>query len=153
MADAIGLASGVLTLVTSAFTSCQTVYKLLKDFIDAPSHIRSLTKDLEDFFQILGTLQALLEDEETAPGVVRPTVTNNLQSVLDNCILVFNDLSVIVQEFKERWHTERTKDWIHLKWSFKHKSIEELSNTLAAHKITLNLAISVASLLVSKSTI
>ena len=150
MAEAVGFASGVITLVATAYTSCQVTYNAIRSIQDAPKHISILVSDLEDFYLVLGTLQALLNDEETSQGVTQPATSSNLSKVVTDCIAVFNGISCIVNEYQDLSKAPKSKSasrtWRRVRWTFKEKEIERMKRNLVACKVTLNMAVSVANL-------
>ena len=60
MAEAIGVASAIITLVSTAYATCRKLHSNFDGMINAPKHIRIISSDLQDFYLVLGTLQALL---------------------------------------------------------------------------------------------
>lgn len=146
MAEAVGVASAVITLVSAAYTSCRTLYETLGGIRDTPMHIHSISGDLEDFYCVLGTIQAILDDPDSAPGLLLPTTSENLTRVLKNSLTVFSDVSMIIQSYTTQGNAVNVSAWQRLKWTFKEKEIDDLRKSLLAHKMTLNMAISVANL-------
>ncbi|CAK7226466.1 hypothetical protein SEUCBS140593_006249, partial [Sporothrix eucalyptigena] len=56
MAEAIGLVSGLLTLVNVAFQSTVTLYQTLKSIHYHPKHVRDLLDELDDLGKVLRSL-------------------------------------------------------------------------------------------------
>ena len=102
--------------------------------------------DLEDFYLVLGTIQAILDDKDSAQGILQPMTSENLVGVLKNSMVVFSDISAIVKSYTTQGNSVDSSRWQRLKWTFKEKDVEDLRKTLLAHKMTLNMAISVANL-------
>ena len=144
MADAIGLTAAILTLVTTAYSSCQKLYSTFDGIRDAPKHIAVITKDLEDFYLVLGTIQALLDDDEFSAGIVQYAQSKNLCKVLEDCISVFKDFEIIISEYQAHSKDPAFRTWQRLKWTFKESKIKDLRTNLSGCKATLNLAISIA---------
>ena len=146
MAEAIGAASSVITLVITAYQSCKTLYDTLSAIRHAPTHIHHMSCDLEDFYLVLGTIQAILDDKDSAQGILQPMTSDNLVGVLKNSMVVFSDISAIVKSYTTQGNFVDSSRWQRLKWTFKEKDVEDLRKTLLAHKMTLNMAISAANL-------
>ena len=146
MAEVIGLASGIATLIAATYTSCQTLSNTIDGIKSAPKYVGVIGKDLQDFYRILGTLQALLDDGESTAGIVQSATSENLSRVLENSISIFADINKIVSDFSSHGSSTEVKLWRRIRWTFKDKEVGELRRNLTAHKITLNLAISVANL-------
>ncbi len=58
MAETVGLTSAIVSLVTTAYTSCQKLYSTFDGARNAPKHIATISNDLEDFYLVLGTFQS-----------------------------------------------------------------------------------------------
>ena len=144
MAEAIGLTSAILSLVTTAYSSCQKLYSTFDGVRNAPKHIAVISNDLEDFYLVLGTIQALLDDEEFSVGLVQYAQSKNLCKVLEDCISVFKDFETIISEYQAHSKDPATGTWQNLKWTFKESKIKDLRRNLSGCKATLNLAISTA---------
>ena len=144
MAEAVGLTSAIVTLVTTAYSSCQELYSTFDGVRNAPKHIAVISNDLQDFYLVLGTIQALLDDEDFSAGIAQHSHTENLCKVLKDCIRVFNELNIIISNYQAHNRDSATGTWQRLKWTFKESEIKTLRSDLMGCKAILNLAISVA---------
>ena len=144
MAEAVGLASAIVSLVSTAYSSCQKLYNTFDGLRNAPKHIATISNDLEDFYLVLGTIQELLNDEEFSASVVQYAQSENLCGVLSHCLTIFEDLNVIISEYQGHSKDLKTGSWQRLKWTFKRSKVDDLRNNLMGCKATLNMAISVA---------
>lgn len=151
MAEAIGAAASVITLVTTVYQSCKTLHDTLGAIRNAPRHIYYILSDLEDFYRVLGTIQAILDDEDSAQGILQPPSSHNLTKVLKNSLVVFSDISALLKSYSKQGNAVNASTWQRMEWTFKEKDVEDLRKTLLAHKMTLNMAISVANLSVGVS--
>ena len=98
MAEAIGLSSAILSLVTTAYSSCQKLHSTFNRIRNAPKHIAVISSDLEDFYLVLGRVQTLLDDEELSAGIVQYAQSEDLCKVLKDCVLVFKDFEPIISK-------------------------------------------------------
>ena len=146
-AEALGLASAVNTLVATAYSSCQKVDSIFEGARNAPKHIKALSSDLEDFYLVLGTLQALLDDEDFSPGVIRQAISLNLCKALENCIAIFKNIRIVASEYQIHHKRSEPGTWQRLKWTFKESEISSFRRDLMGCKSTLNMSISLANLL------
>ncbi|ERF74439.1 hypothetical protein EPUS_06617 [Endocarpon pusillum Z07020] len=144
MAEPVSLAASLITIAATASELCQTVYQTLSALSEVPKQLCYIHSDLEDFYKVLGTLQALLRDEETVGGVVQPITSINLQNVLNNSVVIFKELACLIKPFEEQGGSTTLTLWQRVKWVFREKERLELRKMLIANKITLNLAISIA---------
>ena len=105
MAEVIGIASGLLTLVNTTIRSCKTLYRFVNDFKEASAHMRMILSDLQDLENVLQTLEALLKDDDLAHGVISPASSLNLEDVLYRCDLVLKETDAQLKELQQ----ERSK--------------------------------------------
>lgn len=150
LAEFIGLVSGSVTLVATAYRSCQALLGALDGTKNAPKHVHTIRNDLNDFYQVLGTLQAMHDHESTA-GIVQSATSENLSEVLENSLLFLKSISNVINGISYYGFSMKGKLWRRLRKAFKEKEVEELRRILTAHKITLNLVISIANLSVPGS--
>jgi hypothetical protein len=59
----------------------------------------AVASDLQAFYTLLSTIQALLNDEETRAGLLHPTTTSDVQDVLKNIMSIFQSFYDIVKEY------------------------------------------------------
>ena len=145
MAEAVGLAASVMTLVSVAYKSCKSLIDTITRLDDAPKHVHAIANDLEDFYHLLGTLQAVLDEEDSAAGIIEPAMSGHLSQALKHCLEVLKTTNLIIAEYDDR---DRSIVGLHLwkrvKWTFKEKEIDDVRKELAQCKMTLNMAVSVA---------
>lgn len=144
MAEALGLTSAIVSLVATAYSSCQELYSTFDGIRNAPKHIATISNDLQDFYLVLGTIQALLDDEDFSAGIAQHSHSENLCKVLEDCIRVFSELNTIISDYQAHNRDSVSGTWQRLKWTFKESEIKTLRGDLMGCKTTLNLAISVA---------
>lgn len=144
----MGLASALNTLVATAYSACQKVDSTFGGARNAPKHIKALSSDLEDFYLVLGTLQALLDDEDFSSGVIRQATSLNLCKVLENCIATFKNIKIVASEYQTHHKSSEPRTWQRLKWTFRESEISDFRRDLMGCKATLNMSISMANLLV-----
>jgi len=146
MVEPLSTAATVLALVGRALVLSQQVYSKANGISNAPKHIKAISVDLEDFYTILGTLKGYLEDDDFSSGVLHGAAAENLESVLRNSINIFMEISRVLALYKARGGYGNISQWRKIKFSFMKDDVDALRNHLAAHKMTLNMAISVANL-------
>ncbi|KAF4635838.1 hypothetical protein G7Y89_g2253 [Cudoniella acicularis] len=147
MADPIAVASAITGLVIKAFTVSKDVYAQAKQISNAPKHIQAISRDLEDFYSILGTLKLYLEDGDLTAGLLYSAGRTNLENALENCLLAFDRTNELVGSFKAKGGVGDVGTWKRIQFSFKSAQTEALRNELAAHKLSLNIAISLVNFL------
>ena len=145
MAEAVGLAASILTIVSAAYKSCKALNDTIIRIDDAPKHVFAIANDLEDFYQVLGTLQTILEEGDFRARMIEPVILDQLSQVLQRCLEIFKVMTLIIAEYD---HRNRSiiglHVWKRIKWDFKEKEVEEARKELSQCKLTLNMALSVA---------
>lgn len=150
MAETVALASAVISLGNVTYNSCKVLLDTISGIKNAPKHIHVLLSDLEDLCLVLDTLQALFNDDEfsvgSSPSDPRSATFHNLATVLKNCLTIFGDIQAIVQNYRSQGTLSDLGTWKSFKWTFKEKEMEGYRRDLVNHKMTLNIAISVANM-------
>ncbi|KAH8651780.1 hypothetical protein BGZ61DRAFT_541924 [Ilyonectria robusta] len=146
MVEPLNTAATVVALVGNALVLSQQVYSKANDISNAPKHIKAISMDLEDFYTILGTLKGYLDDDDLSSGVSHHATSENLEMALKNSITIFKDISKALALYNPRDGSGKISQWRKIEFSFMKDEIEALRNSLAANKLTLNMAISVANL-------
>jgi hypothetical protein len=149
MGEPLSLAINVTKLVTKEFTASREVYSAVEAISNAPEHIKAIAGDLEDVYSILGCLKGYLEDVEMSVGVLQAAGKVNIASVIENCLQIFMRINLLVNSYNSRGHRGGIGDmgnWRKIKYSFKIAEIKALRSQLAAHKMTLNMGISLVNL-------
>lgn len=149
MGEPLSLAVNVTRLVTKAFIASKDVYSAVAAISNAPTHIKAIAGDLEDFYSILGCLKGYLEDGEMSAGVLHASEKVNIASVIENCMQLFTRINLLINSYNSRGLRGGVGDmgnWRKIKYSFKLAETEALRSQLAAHKMTLNMAISLVNL-------
>jgi hypothetical protein len=149
MGEPLSLATNMLKLITNAVTASKEVYSAVEAISNAPNHIKAISSDLEDFYSILGSLKGYLEDVDMSTGVLQAAEKVNIASVIENCLHIFTRISLLVNSYNSRGHRGGIGDmgnWRKVKYSFRIAETEALRSQLAAHKMTLNMAISLVNL-------
>ncbi|KAL6716718.1 hypothetical protein ACLMJK_006286 [Lecanora helva] len=144
MAEATGAASGILALLATAYKSCKELHKVLRGMKNTPRHLHTLSKDLEDFYLVLGSIQAIIDDGQSEWGMLDSAASNSLDAVLRSSIEIFSDINTTLKPCTIKGQSMGLSAWKRLKWSFKEKEIERVRMRLLDNKMTLNMAVSVA---------
>ena len=129
MAEAVGLASGITTLVSTVYSSCQKLTDTLNGINNAPRQIRKIGKDLEDVYSGLGILQSLLNDQECDSGISEPAISENVSQALNTCLKVFKELSLMVSEYRAPHEKTGVRAWQRAKWTLKRRRLATLGWT------------------------
>jgi hypothetical protein len=150
MADAIGLTASLITLVATAYTSCQTLRNTFQGLRDAPKHILMISKELQDYYCLLGSLQTVLNDRRVQSvdcySVFDTVIMENLQRTLSSSVSLFRDLNALVIKYKVPTSSAGRSMTKSFRWNFQEKEIETLRQSLQASKLNLNSAINITTM-------
>ncbi|CZR61345.1 uncharacterized protein PAC_11241 [Phialocephala subalpina] len=129
--DPLGAASAIAPLVVKAFTLSQQVYTTISQITNAPKHIKAISNDLEDFYIVLGTLKGYLEDEDLSQCVLHPSASDSLESVLENSVNIFTELSGMILVYKARGGFGDITKWRSIKYTFMSAEVDKAE--ISAH--------------------
>lgn len=142
MAEAIGLASGLLTLSAFALKSSVVLYEAVKSFQFHPKRVRDLTEELEALSGVLRTLTNTTKT--TTDGVL-----DALELPLLRCGNACSEFQEELMKCSSRSGTNRTsfRDWAKLRYMG--DDIDGFRQLLAGYKSTITIALTDAALYVS----
>ncbi|KAM0424752.1 hypothetical protein ACHAPT_010062 [Fusarium lateritium] len=154
MAESVGLAASLITLLGTAYKLSKSIYGTVDSISAAPTHIRAVSSDAKAMFSVLGTLSSYLNDEDNAMGVLHRVVAADLGDVLTNSISVLKELQILVGEFVKGENTggQSIGKWKSIRLHFQEAEVKQWREQLVAHKITLSVAIAMANLVNTNST-
>ena len=107
-------------------------------------HISDMRKELRSFYNVLATLQQILDDNQTAAKDVQLRASDNLQTALEDCIALFKRVQALVNAFAELDGNENGTKWKSIRWNFKEADVNSMKRDLADRKLTLNTELLVA---------
>ena len=134
MAEPIGLASGVLTLVIFAHQSCLTLYKTIQSFKTHPKRVRNLIEELE---ALIGVLESLSDTMKLHTDID----ISALDLPLRRCGSACGEFLQELQKCCSRSGGDRQsfRDWAKLRYMG--DDIDDFTDSLAAYKSTINIAL------------
>lgn len=141
MAEAIGLASALITLVTFSIQSSSALHQTIKDFNSHKRIVRELKEELEELRGILSSLhQAVLDSKADFTALKTPLL---------RCGNACNEFEMVIRKATENSHGPRTsiRDWAKLRYMG--GDITSFKNALASYKATITIALCDANLYVS----
>lgn len=144
MPDPFSLATGVISLLANSYKFSKDMYELIDGIQSAPNHIRSISDDLKALYSTLGTLDTLLRDERVSQNALMRALSVNLEDALKNCVRLFREVGMVVNEYVGSDGTANVGTWKKAKWNFKEKEIEAMRNHLATYKATCLMAVNTA---------
>lgn len=139
MAEAVGLASGLLTLAAFAFQSSITLYETIKSFSSHPKRVRDLIEELEALIAVLSPLKDMAM---TTAGTSLPA----LDLPLKRCGNACKEFEQQLLKCASRSGGDRKsfRDWARLRYMS--DDIDGFRRLLAGYKLTINIALTDATL-------
>lgn len=140
MAEAVGVASGVLALSVFAFKSGSKLYGTIQSFGSHPYQVRELLTEL-------ASLTSVLKQLSGAGQLGNDIDLSALTSTLKQCKQACDDVELELLTCSSRSGTDRTsfRDWLKLKCS-SGGGIEGFRQQLIGYKLTITVALSFANL-------
>jgi hypothetical protein len=135
MAEVIGIASGVVALVTFALQSSQVLYQTVESFRSQKRAVKELKNELKSLTPVLDSLRQVStagnDDVDFDP----------LRVPLYQCGVACRDFGILIETLVSRSEQDRRsfRDWARLK--YKGDDIDQFKGMLAAYKSTINIAI------------
>jgi hypothetical protein len=145
MAEAIGIASGLLALSVFAFQSSISLYQVVDSFQSSKKVIRDLKDELEALNGVLRSLQQAAADDTEH--------LSTLNLPLFRCGKACEDFEEVIIKCTAHSGGSRTsfRDWAKLKYMG--SDIVGFKDMLAGYKSTINIALAEANLYVLKSNV
>jgi hypothetical protein len=139
MAEAIGLASGLLALASFALQGSTTLYQTVKSF---QSHLKRINELLEELEALNGVLGSLVETVKIATDVDLST----LDLPLLRCGNVCKEFEQEIRRCSSRSGGNRTsfRDWAKLKYM--DEDIDGFRRRITGYQSTINIALTDATL-------
>jgi hypothetical protein len=138
MAEAIGIASGVVALTGFAYNSAKVLYQTINSFKNSPAAIRGLKAELEALTPVLESLREASTSTETTFDALKLPVLQ--------CGNICQDFNSVIAKCVSNSNGDRRsfRDWVKLQ--FRGDSIDNFKTVLAAYKATISIALGDANL-------
>lgn len=138
MAEAIGVASGLLALASFAFQSSITLYETVQSFQFHPKRVRDLKEELEALGGVLKSL--------TTVGAQPDVDLSALDLPLLRCGSACKEFEQEIIKCSSRSSSSRTsfRDWAKLRYMG--DNIDGFTRLIAGYKSTINIALTDATL-------
>ena len=146
MAEAIGIVSGLATLVSSALASTIALYETIQSFKRKEKDLRNLRDEVKNLGGVLRVLQEAIRDGSGDIGL------QILEKPLVRCCKHCKEYNDLLKKCTERSTEYRTsiRDWVKLRYMG--GDIVGFKNMLEGYKSTINIALAGANLCVQFTT-
>lgn len=135
MAEAVGLASGLITLIVFAYKTSKSLHEAVSSFKSQHQTIKDVLADLDSLVTVLATIheQAQRSQEEV-------TSLESLREPLNCCATTCKEMREMLDACTSHSKDGQTsvRDW--LKMRYREKSFDDMKTRLASYKSTLVIA-------------
>lgn len=132
--------------------ACKALYELIGRMQNVSVDMQLLSRDLDDIYTVAGTLHAYLNDNDFAESVIWAALSGNLAEVVTSSLSIFEDIKTRVKDIdpfgKGDLNTIARGGKEPSRPGLGKDEVDGLRKCLNSHKITMNIAISMASLYV-----
>jgi hypothetical protein len=134
MAEPIGLASGLLTLIIFAYDTSKSVYDIVSSFKSQRKVIKDVQADLNSLITVLTSIR---DQAQRSSGLER---LEPLRQPLNCCATTCKEMREMLDACTAHSTDERNsvRDW--LKMQYHEKGFEDMKKRLASYKSTLSIA-------------
>lgn len=134
MAEAVGLASGLLTLVVFAFDASKSLYEAISSFKSQRQTIKDILADLSALVTVVTTIRERAQ-QPTGAAKLEP-----LRQPLECCATTCKEMREMLHACSSHSKDGQTsvRDW--LKMQYREKSFDDMKNQLSSYKTTLVIA-------------
>lgn len=138
MAEGIGIASGLVTIVGFAFRSSQLLYQTINSFHSSKRAVRELKQELEALTAVLASLQDAATSTDTTFAA--------LKLPLLRCGNACKDFDAVIAKCTSHSEQDRRsfRDWAKLQYMG--DDIDGFKTMLASYKSTISIAVGDANL-------
>ena len=145
MADTgLDLASPMKKLAVKVSKSSQTLQNIINGHCNSHRHVLTLSSDLEEFYLVLGTLEALLHDEQHYAGAVEHAMSEILSEALSDSIRLFERITIIIGGYQAPNRKSQPRLWPRVKCALQKKKIKGLRKEITRCMMALKIAICMA---------
>ena len=144
--DPISAATTALSVIGTAIKVGRETYILVQGARTAPAHIQRLATEMQGLYNLLATIQRLLEKNYTQNDQIIMDMLENLETILHDCIEVFKDVKKIMNPFLDSHGEASAGRWRGFLWAtFKKDDVMALQQTLGSYRAMLNMSFSALS--------
>lgn len=142
MAEAFGLAAGVLQVASFGAEVGSTLWRCAKKFQNASKELEDAASQVETIALSLRRVDALLQDPSTK-ALHTPKLYEDTAAVSDGCNEVFRELDKYVKGFESKSSSGKMTMLSRARWTFDGDKVRGLGQVLRRYNDVLHLMISV----------
>jgi hypothetical protein len=153
MADPVGLTASIIAIAGLAYQSCKALYELLDGIRNAPKTLQALNEDLSTVHNLLKSIKTAMEDssdDSFSDGV--KNCLEEAKPALTGCGKACDEFAEKMRKLMSHSHENHTSARDRIKLQFQEKDISAFKYQIGSYKATLNIALSLASLYVSRNS-
>lgn len=145
MAEAFGIAAGILQVAGIGTEVGTTLWRCAKRLQNANKELETIANEVEVTALSLRRVVILLEDPATK-ALHTAKLLEDTNTVSENCLDVFRELDKSVKEYEVNSNSRKTRIFSKARWLFDSGKLTELGRLLQHYRAVLHLMISVMSI-------
>ena len=115
--EPISASTTALNVIGTAIKVGWEIYILVQGVRTAPAHIQRLATEMQGLYNLLATIQRLLEKNHTQNDQIITDMLENLETILHDCIEVFKDVKKIMNPFLDSHGEASAGRWRGFLWA------------------------------------
>ena len=134
MAEAVGLASGLLALTVAAYKTSKSLYEAVSSFQSHRKTIKDIQADSKSLIPVLGKIHEQIQSSHDVERL------EPLRQPLDCCKTACQEMHEMLDACTIRGTDDRNsvRDWLSMR--YREKSFEDMKQRLLSYKSTLSIA-------------
>jgi len=134
MAEAVGLASGLLTLIIFAYDTSKSLYEAISSFKSQRKTIKDVLADLDSLVTVVEKIREQAQSSEEIEKL------ESLREPLNCCATTCHEMHEMLDACTKHSQDGRAsvRDWLNMQYH--EKSFEDMKKRLASFKSTLSIA-------------
>lgn len=134
MAEVIGLASAILSLVVIAFDTSKSLYETISSYRSQQKAVKDVLADLKALLTVLGVIRDYVQDRPQGLSL------NCLQTPVESCLSICKEMGDMLGKCSTHSQDGKNsiRDW--LRMQYHGKTLDEMKKRLDSYKATLSIA-------------
>jgi DNA repair ATPase RecN len=152
MVDPIGITGTTLAVATLLYSTCRTISDIIRSYEHAPKEYKDLARELNALQNTLKSLQTSLQGtSDTSLSPEQRESLKDLDLPLTNCNKVCEDFKQKLSSMRSNSTEDHTAVWDRFRLHFNKSDVKFLREKLNTAQATVQVALSVSTLLVPLS--
>ena len=134
MAEAVGLASGLLTLTVAAYKSSKSLYEVVSSFQSQRKSIKDIQTNLNSLVTVIGKIHEQIQSSQEVERL------EALRQPLNCCVTTCQEMHEMLDACTKHGKDGRNsvRDWLNMR--YRERGFEDMKQRLVSYKSTLSIA-------------